>query len=225
MQSSLNPATPSAWTQMHGSRHRDDLEKCTGDITVTAWNLECSSTEREYSETSQCQEKNHFTRHPHLHFYQVRAAWGWGCFCPCANVWRLAKAQELFALCAFLNTAQAWFCPVHCVFSPQRLPLKLKSSVLLRHGLILNRYTENSSLQWFRNQTGRSVFTGALTEQLGKEQCQICICFLSPAPVFFLCQECKVSHWLCSWCQCVCGEGQGREKAEKRRRTRRGLHN
>lgn len=133
------------------------------------------------------------------------------------------QKQEHFAVYALLNIAQAWFCLVLCAFSPQPLPLKWKTWKLLRRGLILKWYTENSSLQWFRNQTGRSVFTGALTEQLGKGQCQICICFLSPAAVFFLCQECKASHWLCSWCQCVHREGQGKEKAEKRRR--KGLDN
>lgn len=132
------------------------------------------------------------------------------------------KNTRAFCCVCFSEHSSGLIPSALCAFNPQPLPLKWKSSTLLRHGLILKRYTENSSLQWFRNQTGRSVFTGALTEQLGKGQCQICICFLSPAAVFFLCQECKASHWLCSWCQCVCTEGQGREKAEKRRRR---LHN
>lgn len=103
---------------------------------------------------------------------------------------------------------------------PPASPLKTGILTLLRDVLNLNWYSENSSLQWFRNQTDRSVSTGALTEQLGKGHCQICICFLSPAAVFSLCQECKASHWLCSWCQCVCTERQRREKAEEEKKKR-----
>lgn len=202
--SSSDPATPSAWTRTRGSQHRDGLRRDHSTVTAGIW---FSAAEEEYSGT--LPGKLHLTRHTHLHVCKIRAA----CVYPCANVRESAKNTKSILLCVL-----CWTWPrldSACCFSPQPLPSKLKSLPLLRHGLILNRYTENSSLQWFRNQTGRSVFTGALAEQLGKGQCHISICFLSPAAVFFLCQECKASHWLCSCCQCVCTEGQGREKAER----------
>lgn len=204
--SSSDPATPSAWTRTRGSQHRDGLQRQQKKTSLSQQEIWSLALQRNTQRP--CQEKLHLTRHPHLHVCKFRAA----CICLCAGVTWSAKTTKSTLLCVLF-----WTWPrldSACCFSPQPLPLKLKSLPLLRHGLILNRYTENSCLEWFRNQTGRSVFTGVLTEQLGKGQCQICTCFLSPAAVFFLCQECKESHWLCSCCQCVCTEGQGREKAE-----------
>lgn len=107
-----------------------------------------------------CQEKLHLTRHPYLHVCKIRAA-----VSVCVQMWHdQQKIQRV--LCCVCSSEHDPDLTLPAASAPSLSPQK--SLPLLRRGLILNRYTGNSSLEWLRKQTGRSVFTAALTEQLGK---------------------------------------------------------
>lgn len=118
--------------------------------------MEFSTTE-EYSETLPGETPSHQAPIPACVQNQ-------SCLCLCADVTRSAKSQRV--LCCVCSSEHGPDLTLPAASAPSLSPQK--SLPLLRRGLILNRYTGNSSLEWLRKQTGRSVFTAALTEQLGK---------------------------------------------------------
>lgn len=118
-----------AWQSTQGRPGKRNRKK---DITVTAWNPECSSNEGTSRDLVMPGE-NPFYQDPHLHPCKVRAAYARALpiSVQVLTSWvRTSKAWECFAVWPFPNPAQALFCLMLNTFSPHPLSLKWKSPVL-----------------------------------------------------------------------------------------------